>query len=284
MDWVAIRAALHAWVVSCTGMSDQKVTWSRQRNTPRPEQDGIIMKLYVVDDEGLSWVDVEEASLEFADKLITAVSSNNLTITAHTLVTGDGPIQLTGADLPVPLEEETNYWVIRVDANTIRLAAQFEDTGGGDATGNPITPITLSDTGSGAMTLSATALTLRAGEEINFVQRGTVRATLQLFSYVGDDTGMDGAIATLRRVANRYKLPSNIALLDAVNVGVVGMERTRSMLGTRDAVLFEPRAWLDINLSMSFEERETGTVIGRVIVEQEEPEPVWEKTIENEDL
>ncbi len=284
MNWLNIRAALHAWVVACTGMSDQKVTWARQRNTPRPEQDGIIMKIYVVDDEGLSWVDVEAAPLEFDALTITAVVGNNLTITAHELVTGDGPIQLVGADLPAPLAAETNYWVIRVDADTIRLAAQFEDTGGGDATGNPITPITLTDAGSGAMSLEATTKTLRAGEEINYVQRGTVRATLQLFSYVTDDTGMDGAIATLRRVASRYRLPSNIAILDAVNVGVTHMERTRSMLGTRDAVLFEPRAWIDIGLSMVFEERETGTIIGRVEVEQEEPDPTWQKTIENEDL
>src|SRR5688572_15042516 len=118
MDWEEIRAALHAWVVACTGLSDQKVTWARQRNTPRPPEDGIIMKLYVVDDEGVSWVDVEEKLLEFDDLTISAVSGNNLTITAHGLLTGDGPIQLVGDDLPAPLAEETNYWVIKIDANT----------------------------------------------------------------------------------------------------------------------------------------------------------------------
>ncbi len=284
MDWVAIRAALHAWVVSCTGMSSQKVTWARQSNTPRPAQDAIIMKIYVVDDEGNSWVDKENAPLVFADKSITAVSGNNLTITGHTLVTGDGPGQLVGAALPAPLLAATNYWIIRVDANTIRLAAQFEDTGGGDATGNPITPITLTATGSGVMTLTDTPNTLRAGQEINFVQRGTVRATLQLFAYVGDDTGINGAIATLRRVANRFRLPSNITILEAVNVGVTRMDRARSMLGTQDAVLFEPRAWIDIGLALSFEEREPGTIIGRVSAQQEAPLPGWTKVIENEDL
>lgn len=290
MDWVAIRAALHNWVVACTGLPESKVTWARQRSAPRPSEDGIIMKIYVVDDEGQSWVDVEENPLEFDDLSITAVSGNNLTITAHGLLTGDGPIWLEGVDLPAPLAEETNYWVIKIDANTIRLAAQFEDTGGdttpvGGGTGtNPITPITLTDTGSGAMTLVATADSLRAGEEINFVQRGLVRATLQLFSYVQDDTGLDGAIAILRRVANRYRLPSNIAILQDANIGVTHMERTRSMLGIRDSQLFEPRAWIDIGLSLVFEERENGTIIGRVTVEQEEPEPTWTETVENESL
>lgn len=284
MNWVTIRKALFDWVVSCTGMSDQKVTWARQKNTPRPSQDGISMKLYVVDDTGNSWVDTENKPLTFANKTITAVSGNNLTIPAHDLVTGDGPVELIGADLPQPILEDTNYWIIRVDANTIRLAAQFEDTGGGDATGNPITPITLTDTGSGSMILAALDTTFRSGEEIEYVQRGMVRATLQLFSYVDDDTGMDGAIATLRRVASRYRLPSNIAILDAANIGVTGMERTRSMLGTRDATLFEPRAWLDIGLSLVFEERESGGIIGRVIMQQEAPVPTWTETVENEDL
>lgn len=267
MNWVTIRAALHAFVVSCTGLSPQKVTWARQRNTPRPEQDGIIMKIYVVDDTGNSYLTTENVPLVIPSKSITAVSGDNLTVTAHTLVTGDGPIQLTGADLPAPLAEDTNYWVIRVDADTIRLAIQFEDTGGGDATGNTITPITLTNAGSGVMTLAGTADTLRAGEEINFVQSGLTRATLQLFSYVADDTGMDGAVATLRKVANRYKLPSNRDILDGANVSVTSMERTRSMLGSQDATLFEPRAWIDIYLSLAFEEREAGTIISRVKVE-----------------
>jgi hypothetical protein len=284
MDWVAIRAALQNWVVACTGLSSQKVVWARQRNAPRPAEDAIIMKLYVVDDMGTSWVDTEYRPLVFADKTITSVVGNNLRSVGHGLLTGDGPGLLHGADLPQPLLEDTDYWVIRVDDDTFQVAAQYEDTGGGDATGNPITPITLTDAGSGAMTFTSTSKTLRAGQEINFVQRGTVRATLQLFSYVQDDTGIDGAIATLRRVANRHKLPSNQAIIDAVGVSVSSMERTRSMLGTRDAVLFEPRAWIDIDLLMSFAERETGTIIGRVAVEKQAPAPTWQETIENEDL
>lgn len=284
MDWVTLRAALHAWVVACTGLSDQKVTWARQRNTPRPEEDGIIMKLLVADDDNWSWLDTETNPLDFDDLSITAVAANNLTITAHELVTGDGPIQLVGTDLPQPLEESTDYWVIRIDADTIRLAAQFEDTGGGDATGNPITPITLIDAGSGTRTLTARPNTLRSGEEINYVQRGYVRMTLQLFSYVRDDTGMDGAIAILRRVGNRYRLPSNQALLDNQGVGVVSVERTRSMLGMRNAVMFEPRAWVDVYLSAAVEEREFGGIIGRVETTREEPEPALVTEIENEDL
>lgn len=39
------------------------------------------------------------------------------------------------------------------------------------------------------------------------------------------------------------------------------------MLGVRDAVLFEPRAWIDIALSTTFSETEVGGIIGRTFIE-----------------
>lgn len=285
MNWVAIRKALHNWVVACTGLSDQKVVWGRQLDAPRPERDAIILKIYVTDDNGLPWLDQVDKPLTFADKAITARSGNNLTVTAHGLQTGDGPVWLEGADLPAPLAEETNYWIIRIDANTIQLASQFEDTGGDPdlVSGNPITPITLTSAGSGTRTIVAIDKTLRAGEEIEHVQCGQVRMTLQIFSYVTDDTGNDGAIALVRRVNDRYLLPSNADILASAGLAVVDFDRPRSMLGMRDATLFEPRAWVDVHLSLAYDERETGTIIGRVIVTREDPLPYTE-TIENEDL
>ncbi len=284
MDWITIRKALFDFVVACTGLSDQKVMWMRQMDAPRPTRDHVMLKLYVVDDEGHPWVDVENRPLTFADKTITSVSGNVFTLVNHGLRTGDGPVWFEGADLPAPMEEETNYWIIRLSADTFSVAVQFEDTGGLDGVGNPVTPLTLSDAGSGTITVVAIDKTLRSGEEINHVQRGLVRATLQCFVAVNDDTGEDGAIATLRRIPNRYLLPTNIDILNQAGISVNRMERTRTMLGSRDATLFEPRAWLDIGLSWTFEEREVGGIIGRVDVTQEAPEPTWQDNIENEDL
>lgn len=61
----------------------------------------------------------------FADKTYTANSTTDtLAITAHGLLTGDGPVQIetTGTE-PAGLTISTNYYVIKVDANTIQLAA-----------------------------------------------------------------------------------------------------------------------------------------------------------------
>lgn len=59
--------------------------------------------------------------------------TNDLTITAHTYVTGDGPFVLStsAADLPLGLDTTTLYWVRSIDANTIRLYPTQEDAEAG---------------------------------------------------------------------------------------------------------------------------------------------------------
>jgi hypothetical protein len=58
---------------------------------------------------------------------ITAVDTalDTLTSVAHGLVTGDGPgaVYAASGTLPTGLAGVTDYWVIRVDANTIKLAS-----------------------------------------------------------------------------------------------------------------------------------------------------------------
>lgn len=57
---------------------------------------------------------------------ITAVdhTTDQLTIVGHGLLTGAGPaaVRNVGGAHPNPLAEVTDYWVIRVDANTVKLA------------------------------------------------------------------------------------------------------------------------------------------------------------------
>lgn len=76
-------------------------------------------------------------------------AANTLSIAGHGLLTGDGPIAVRGVDgaaLPSPLLEQVDYWVIRVDDNTIRLA-----TSSGAA--NAGTFIDLATDGSGTLVL-----------------------------------------------------------------------------------------------------------------------------------
>lgn len=80
--------------------------------------------------------------------VITAASTddNTITIAAHPFVTGDGPLRLTGADLPAGLATLTDYWIVVATTNTIKLATTYAL-----AVAVAPTVINLTDAGSGTM-------------------------------------------------------------------------------------------------------------------------------------
>jgi hypothetical protein len=266
-DWDAVEAAIHAWVVAGSSLSESQVVWTQQPDAPRPPEPAIMLKFYVIDESHQPMVDTEDNPLVFSDLTVSAVSGNNLTSTTHDLLNGDGPVTISSTlTLPSPLEEDTNYWVIKVDDDTISLAATYTNSGGWYS-GNPQTPITLTSTGSGVITISDTSATLRAGEEILHVARGVTRLGLSLYCHTSTGVSMGSAMAILRRVGERARLPSQKAILSAANIGLVSVERTRPLYGTKDALLFEPRAWVDIHMTLPFEVSETGSIIGRTDIE-----------------
>lgn len=266
MNWTAIRKAIHRWVVAGSDLPGEKVVWARQPGSPRPPAPAIIMEISTINGEDMSWVDMRCGSLQFDDLSVEMVSDSNLIINSHGLLTGDGPVRVrSGLPLPSPLAEGVNYWVIKTSDNTIQLASTFARTGGGHAH-NPVTPIVLTTVG-GPFTVYCTDETLRAGQELEYVQRGLVRLTLTLTAYTAEDVSEDACTALLHRVVSRARLPSQRDTLDGANVGFQSAERVRSMSGTRDATLFEPRAWVDIHLSTAYCEVEYGTIIERFSVE-----------------
>lgn len=91
-----------------------------------------------------------------ADDTFTAANASELfTAVAHGLQTGDGPIQLTTTTtLPAGLSLATDYYVIRVDADTFRLATSFANALAGSY-------VSITTDGTGTHTLSDTATTMR---------------------------------------------------------------------------------------------------------------------------
>lgn len=92
------------------------------------------------------------ADLEIADVALGVVDpdEDTIVISAHGLETGDGPVQLTTDDtLPAGLELATNYWIIVVDDDMIKLAASLAD-----AMAQPGVAVDLTDAGIGAHTLA----------------------------------------------------------------------------------------------------------------------------------
>lgn len=268
MNWPAIRKALHNWVVAGSGLSPDKVIWTRQPGTPRPPAPAIMLEIASSNDNDYSWLDIESATYTFADLAVDMVSNNDLVVPNHGLMSGVGPVHITSTvSLPSPLTEDTNYWIIRVDENTIQLASSFQDTGGGYP-GNPVTPIELQNIGDGLFTIKCTPNTMWPGQELKYIQRGMPRFTLTLTSHTAKDVGLNTCMELLQKVVSRARLPSQVAILDSINFGFMGAARVRSMLGTRDATLFEPRAWVDVQFSTAYEEFEYGTIIEQVSVTQ----------------
>ena len=86
--------------------------------------------------------------LAFTSKTFTYAFANELTCTAHGLNTGDGPFQATTTGtLPTGMATVTNYWMVKVDANTLSIATSLANALAG-------TVVTISGAGSGTDTLN----------------------------------------------------------------------------------------------------------------------------------
>jgi hypothetical protein len=90
------------------------------------------------------------------DTFVGEADDEKLTAASHGLLTGDGPFQVSnsGGALPGGLVAATDYWIVKVDGNTFKLAASFADAMAG-------TTIALSTDGTGTQTLADTSATKR---------------------------------------------------------------------------------------------------------------------------
>lgn len=96
-------------------------------------------------------------SLVNADDTFTAThATETFTAASHGLRTGDGPFRVSnsGGALPTGLAADTDYWIIRVDANDFKLAETRALAFAG-------TPVAISANGTGTHTLSDTSTTTR---------------------------------------------------------------------------------------------------------------------------
>lgn len=95
-----------------------------------------------------------EIALEvLADITLTPTHATDLfTLASHGMATGDGPYRLTtsAADLPLNLLVDTNYWIIRLDADTFQLASSY-------ANAIAETEVAFDDNGTGTHTLQRDA-------------------------------------------------------------------------------------------------------------------------------
>ena len=265
VDWSAAQLTMFQWVTNGVAGDPVTVTWSQQ-DAPRPASPAIEMRISNVTEMGRAWEDFDSNPLVFDAKVITAVNTSlsQVTITAHGLGNGDGPLQLTSTGtVPAGLEPLVDYWVIIVDANTLQFAATFVETGGQQplGAGNPVTPLAITGAGTGTISLNSTTDSLSAGSEILGKARSLLRATLELSCHTIAGVGIDMATSILQRIRGRAAWQSQKDLLQAANIGFMGCERVRALAGIRDGALFEPRSMMDVYFSIPSEELESITIV-----------------------
>lgn len=259
----AIEDAIHAWVVAGSGLAAGSVIWSMQAG-PRPPAPYIAMRIANVTPIGHDWADVTETPLVVADDTFTAAISNVCTATAHGLVTGDGPIRLTTTGtLPAGLSLLTNYWIIRLSADTFSLASSLALAIAGTA-------VDITDTGSGVHTLSDTADTERLGSELLLSARGMREAVLTFQAFAGPATGTLSAEARLGGVLAALALPTRKEALASAGVGIGRLGSIQSLDAIISSVTFEPRATLEVRFFFTSEVTETGNYIESVEIENED--------------
>lgn len=110
--------------------------------------------------------------LALADVAFTAATTDVLTSVAHGMRTGDGPIRVTTTTtLPGGLAAATDYYVIKIDADTFYLATSLANAYAG-------TRVDITDTGTGTHTLDRTGV-------------GTERGIPGHFEYAASQTELD---------------------------------------------------------------------------------------------
>ena len=243
---MTMTAGIHGWIVTATGLATDRVRWARQgKAVPRPSTPGPWVSLREVGVEagGPDWSDRAAYPLTFADLAIAAVNAgaDTLTVTAHGRTTGDGPVQIeTTGTAPGGATIATDWWLIAVDANTLRLAATFVDA-------IDEIPVDITDAGTGSHAIVSTDDTRRAHAEIIATTRGTRTATISIQAYAGEPTDSTGttAMGYLDRIRAAAALDGvrEAMRTDGVAIAVIGPSRDISVaLAGGD---FEPRAVLE---------------------------------------
>lgn len=102
--------------------------------------------------DGVTTTDIE-IPLPLTDVTVSAVAnaSETFTAVAHGMATGDGPYRLTnsGGGLPAGTAVDTNYWIIKLTADTFRLASSY-------ANAIALTPVAITTDGTGTHTVRRT--------------------------------------------------------------------------------------------------------------------------------
>lgn len=272
--WTTIRNAIATWIMSATGLGPERIRWA-DLNYPEPPlsstQPWFLIGRFSWTNPGSDWSTFASNPFVFADKTVTlGAVSNTGTSTSHGLLTRDGPVRLrtTGSLSGTGLFEDTDYWIINVNANEVKFATTFADADDGvfvDITG----------AGTGTHTIVDTADTRRAGQELKEYVRGARRITFDIQCFpptlsIGVAFPDDyDPIVVLSDIVAKSGLGSISTALQAAGVGVLDPGEPRAIAGPLNSAYFEPRAIMTVVLSATSEVEGTETIIDYINLDED---------------
>ncbi|MBA3841180.1 MAG: hypothetical protein H0X39_00915 [Actinobacteria bacterium] len=297
LAWASVEDAIQAWITAGSGLASDHVVWAQQ-TAPRPVGEFISLRMTVFNRSGRDWRAREDNPVPIGPLAVTAQAGNSLTVTAHGLVTGQGPLTVASTGtatgsydgsydgsfdsagagaVPGGLTPGVSYWPVVINANTLQLAATFQL-----AVAASPTVIALSSAGTGTVTISGT--TFVPGAEVTSKLRGPRQAilTLQCFAGAptgGGATGVTSPFAILNDAISSYALETREAALSAAGIGIGWVESIQSIDGVVNTVRFEPRAIATVHLHLASEIVETSTYIQIVNATDQIPAPPTSLTV-----
>jgi hypothetical protein len=256
-----LENAIATWVEGAGGVP----TFWAEQDGERPATPYVELVL-VIEPTGSDWSARTENPLVFADKPVTGASTvtNRLTVVAHGLATGDGPVRPknVGGAPAAPLATGTDYWVIRDDADHLRLATSLYRANAGTA-------VALIDAGTGTNTIASTADTRTRGAEVLEHSRGLRRCHLTLQCFAAAATGVAGAKGILSTVQAKATLPTYRAALRTGGASVPSFGSVQGSGKAMNSAHFEPRAILECTFFAAQDVTEPGTYVEFVQVTEQ---------------
>lgn len=274
IQWTTLKNAIATWILTASGLPPERLRWAGS-NAPQPPTSStlpwILVSRFTWRNPGSDFTQYETNPLDFAPKTATLDSSLDIVSVAnHGLTTRDGPVRLTttGSLAGTNLATDTDYWVIREDAGSLRLASSFLDADAGNA-------VDIQGSGTGVHALVSTPDSLRSGHELIERVRGArrVQFDIQCFPPVpalGQPLPDDAdPISTLSDITAKVGLNAIAQPLAMAGFGLIGIDGPRQIDGVLNNTIFEPRAIMTVTFATTSEVVGTDTIIDYVEVAED---------------
>ncbi len=255
ISWLEAQKKISQWLAAGCALDNTAIAWAGQGG-PRPKLDDgtphdvwVSVNLIATNSVGTDEENITESPLVLVDQVIVEVvpADDTLEVTAHLFTSGDGPVLLETTDtLPAGTDDATEYWVVVIDEDTVKLAASRADA----VAETPSVFVDITDEGIGTHKIVTIDGTRRPLEDVQRTLSGHRVGTLSVQCFSTNAVGALRAQGVLERLRASRLLWSQQELLRGVGVAAASMSSATLVGGSASsAAKLEPRAVVTVSLN-----------------------------------